>query len=99
MVDIDPKTLPGSPDSVQATEDGQVYLKHYHDGHVPLMGQYPSGHQYVALTRHHVCMVSIHPEDLGPILAIKQGCCGHPKRNDPAFSYASAEDVKRWKGE
>lgn len=80
-------------------EGSQVALKHYREDRVLISGN-PSGEEYIALTAHQLCLVFVEIQDAERILReFKQGCCGSPKSSEPAFSLATENDVRQWRGE
>jgi len=73
---------------------GQVALKNIKQPAQPKYVHLGNGHEYVFSSKAGVSLSWVAPNDVIPLLNIKEGCCGNAPR--PVFAYASEADIQRW---
>jgi len=80
--------------------DGWPYLKYYKQQQVLTRGT-PTRNDYVFVVKANLSIAAVRPEDANNILARmirNRECCPGGRKNGPAYTYATQDEVNKWLG-
>lgn len=78
--------------------DGWIAVKYYKQAQVLTRGT-PSRNDYVFVVKANISLAFVRPEDAGSITSrmIKnRECCPGGRKNGPAYTYATQDEVDKW---